>query len=124
VEQVPAAASASFLNTLLILQLFKMKFRKSVKRFCPYCRKHTEHKVFLAKKRAPSSLKYGSKVRARMRGKARGSGNLGRYSKPPVTQWKMTGKKQTKKNDLRYQCTTELRKVFNSIQFFYLYVGA
>ncbi len=81
-----------------------MKFPKSVKRFCPYCRKHTEHKVFLAKKRAPSSLKYGSKVRARMRGKARGSGNLGRNSKPPVTQWKMTGKKQTKKTDLRYQC--------------------
>ncbi len=82
-----------------------MKFPKTVKRFCPFCRKHTEHKVFLAKKKAPSPLKYGSKIRARRRGRARGSGNLGRYSKPPVTQWKMTGKKQTKKTDLRYQCS-------------------
>ncbi|MEK6837842.1 MAG: 50S ribosomal protein L44e [Nanoarchaeota archaeon] len=82
-----------------------MKFPKTVNRFCPFCRKHSEHKVFLAKKKAPSHLKYGSKIRARRRGRARGTGNLGRYSKPPVTQWKMTGKKQTKKTDLRYQCT-------------------
>lgn len=75
-----------------------------IMRFCPTCRKHTEQKVALTKKKAASSLSYGSKVRARLRGKARGMGNLGRYSKPAVTQFKMTGKKQTKKTDLRYQC--------------------
>ena len=84
---------------------YEMKFPKTVKRFCPYCRKHTEHKVLVSKKKSPSPFKYGSKIRARRRGRARGTGNLGRYSKPPVTQWKMTGKKQTKKTDLRYQCS-------------------
>lgn len=82
-----------------------MKFRKVTKRYCPFCRKHTEHKMSQSKKKAPSPLKYGSKIRARRRGRARGTGNLGRYSKPPVTQWKMTGKKQTKKTDFRYLCT-------------------
>ncbi|HLD89028.1 MAG TPA: 50S ribosomal protein L44e [Candidatus Nanoarchaeia archaeon] len=81
-----------------------MKLPKMIMRFCPTCRKHTEQKVALTKKKAASSLSYGSKVRARLRGKARGMGNLGRYSKPAVTQFKMTGKKQTKKTDLRYQC--------------------
>jgi len=82
-----------------------MKIPKTIKRLCPYCKKHTEHKVTQAKKKAPSSLSYGSKYRARKRGKARGYGNLGRYSKPAVTKWKMTGKKATKKTDLRYECT-------------------
>ena len=31
-------------------------------------------------------------------------GNLGRYSKPALSKFKMTGKKQTKKIDLRYTC--------------------
>ena len=70
---------------------------KTKRTYCPTCRKHTEHKVFEVKKGQPSSLSYGSKVRARKRGRARGFGNLGRYSKPAVTKFKMTGKKQTKK---------------------------
>lgn len=81
-----------------------MKLPKTVKRYCPYCRKHTEHKVSFAKKKAASSLSYGSKIRARRRGAARGMGNLGRYSKPAISQFKMTGKKPTKKSDIRYQC--------------------
>lgn len=81
-----------------------MKIPKMVKRYCPHCKKHTEHKISQNKKKAPSSLSYGSKIRARRRGKARGHGNLGRYSKPAVTQFKMTGKKQTKKTDFRYEC--------------------
>ena len=81
-----------------------MKRPKSIRRLCPYCKKHTEHKVAQAKKKAASSLSYGSKYRARKRGKARGRGNLGRYSKPAVTKFKMTGKKRTKKTDLRYTC--------------------
>lgn len=81
-----------------------MKLPKIVKRLCPYCKKHTEHKVSQTKKKTASSLTYGSKVRAKKRGKARGHGNLGRYSKPAVTKFKMTGKKVTKKTDLRYEC--------------------
>ncbi|MBN2368028.1 hypothetical protein JXC34_03340, partial [Candidatus Woesearchaeota archaeon] len=68
------------------------------------CKKHTEHKVFQVKKGQPSALTYGSKIRAKRRGKARGFGNQGRYSKPAVTKFKMTGKKQTKKTDLKFQC--------------------
>ncbi|MBI1970372.1 50S ribosomal protein L44e [Candidatus Woesearchaeota archaeon] len=81
-----------------------MKLPKTRKRYCPYCKKHTLHTLSAAKKKGASSLSYGSKHRARKRGKARGMGNLGRYSKPAVTKWKMTGKKGTKKTDFRYQC--------------------
>ncbi len=82
-----------------------MKLPKTVNRYCPYCKRHTPHKVIIVKKRQPRSLSYGSKVRAHDRGKARGHGNLGRYSKPAVGKWKMAGKKQTKKIDIRYECT-------------------
>ncbi|MBN2454831.1 50S ribosomal protein L44e [Candidatus Woesearchaeota archaeon] len=82
-----------------------MKLKKTRKRYCPYCKKHTDHKVSQAKKKNPSPMTYGSKVRARRRGKARGTGNRGRYSKPAISQFKMTGRKQTKKTDFRYQCT-------------------
>lgn len=83
-----------------------MKFPKNMKRYCPKCNAHTDQKVFPVKRKSPSSLSYGSKKRAKLRGRARGTGNLGRYSKPAVTKFKMTGKKQSKKTDLRYQCNT------------------
>ena len=81
-----------------------MKFPKNMKRYCPKCNSHTEQKVFSVKRKSPSSLSYGSKKRAKLRGSARGKGSMGRYSKPAVTKFKMTGKKQSKKTDLRYQC--------------------
>ena len=81
-----------------------MKLPKTMKRLCPSCRKHTEHKVAQSKKGAASSLSKGSKYRAKLRGLARGQGNLGRYSKPAVTKFKLTGAKTTKKTDLRYEC--------------------
>lgn len=83
-----------------------MKLPKTRKKHCPYCKKHTEHKIFQVKKGAPSSLSYGSKYRARKRGQARGFGNHGKYSKPAITKWKMTGKKVSKKTDLKFQCLT------------------
>ncbi|MEM2131423.1 MAG: 50S ribosomal protein L44e [Candidatus Woesearchaeota archaeon] len=81
-----------------------MKLPKTRRTYCPFCKKHTESKIFQVKKGQPSPLSYGSKIRAKRRGKARGYGNRGRYSKPAVTKFKMTGKKQTKKVDLKYQC--------------------
>ena len=81
-----------------------MKVPKTTMRLCPYCKKHTEHKITQNKKKSPSSLSYGSKVRARSRGAARGKGSLGRYSKPAVTKWKLTGSKTSKKTDFRYEC--------------------
>jgi large subunit ribosomal protein L44e len=81
-----------------------MKIPKIKNRYCPYCKKHTEHKVSTNKRRAPSSLKHGSKYRARKRGDARGFGNLGRYSKPAISKFKMTGRKPTKKTEFIYEC--------------------
>jgi large subunit ribosomal protein L44e len=81
-----------------------MKIPKLLKRLCKSCKKHTEHKVSQNKKRTASSLSQGSKYRARKRGKARGVGSLGRYSKPAISKFKRTGAKNTKKTDLRYAC--------------------
>ena len=82
-----------------------MKLPKTVNRYCPYCKKHTPHRVTPNKKRNPRTMTYGSKLRARRRGQARGVGNMGRYSKPAISKFKMTGKKSTKKTDLRYECS-------------------
>jgi len=92
-----------------VLQI-SMKVPKLKKRLCPYCKKHTEHKVAQNKKRTPSSLSYGSKYRARGRGQARGTGSRGKYSKPAMTKWKRTGAKTSKKTDFRYSCM-ECKKV-------------
>lgn len=89
-----------------------MKLPKSKRTFCPTCKKHTEHKVYQVKKGKSSSLTFGSKYRAKLRGQARGLGNHGKYSKPAITKWKMTGKKQTKKSDIKYQCV-ECKKFHN-----------
>jgi large subunit ribosomal protein L44e len=87
-----------------------MKLPKNTMRFCPYCNKHTDHKVATNKKKNPRSMTYGSKLRARRRGAARGIGNMGRYSKPAISKFKMTGKKSSKKTDLRYECGTCKKK--------------
>lgn len=83
---------------------------KTANRYCPYCKVHTRHRIALNKKRSPRSMTYGSKLRARRRGVARGMGNRGRYSKPAITKFKMTGKKSSKKVDLRYECGTCKKK--------------
>ncbi|MCF7861266.1 50S ribosomal protein L44e [Candidatus Woesearchaeota archaeon] len=87
-----------------------MKVPKATNRHCPFCKKHTEHKVTQTKRKNPSSLKFGSKYRARSRGQARGFGSLGRYSKPAISKFKMTGRKQSKKTDFRYECK-ECKKI-------------
>lgn len=84
-----------------------MKFPKVIKRHCPHCNKHTEHGVAQSKKRGRSQshpMSRGSRGRIEKRGDARGHGNTGRYSKPPVASFKMTGKKLSKRTDLRYTC--------------------
>lgn len=82
-----------------------MKIPKQIKRYCPVCKTHTIVKVAQSKRRTASAMRHGNKYRARLRGLARGHGNLGRYSKKPISKWKMTGSKQIKKTDLRFTCT-------------------
>lgn len=82
-----------------------MKIPKLMKRLCPYCKKHTEHKVTQAKRRTPGASKPLGKSAKPRTGFGKGFGNKGKYgSKPPIGKFKMTGKKLSKKTDLRYEC--------------------
>jgi len=84
-----------------------MKLPKLKNRHCPFCNKHTEHKVSESKKRTRGTahpLSHGSKKRIQSRGRM-GSGNQGKYSKPAISKWGMAGRKTSKKTDLRYECS-------------------
>ncbi len=82
-----------------------MKIPKITKRYCPYCRKKTEQKIKLVSTGAKrGALKRGSKQRARLRGKNRGIGNLGRWSKPAVSKFKRKAK-TNKKTNIMYTCS-------------------
>ena len=81
-----------------------MKIPKTTKRYCPYCKKKTEQKIKLVSTGAKrGALKRGSKQRAKLRGKNRGIGNLGRWSKPAVSKFKRKTK-TNKKTNIMYTC--------------------
>ena len=82
-----------------------MKLKKTRKKYCKHCKKHTTHTVSIAKKRDRGTLKHGSIARSKSRGLGRGHGNKGRWGSKP-TKPKMMGKKVSKKNDLRFKCET------------------
>lgn len=86
-----------------------MKIPKARNRYCPTCKKHTEHKVTNNKGKTPFSahpLAAGNKnLRAKWRGRL-GFGNHGKYSKPALSKSKMFGKKTSKKTDFRFECGT------------------
>lgn len=85
-----------------------MKVPKTKKRFCKTCKKHTEQKVHNQTFKGLNkvhTLSRGSQTRVMKRGLRRGVGNLGRFSRPAIAKWKMTGAKNTKKTDLRYTCS-------------------
>jgi len=82
-----------------------MKLPKKTKRFCPYCKKKTEQKIEVAStgfKRGP--LAWGSLSRAKKRGKNRGMGNQGRYSKKAIKSWKRKTKTSMRRV-IVYRCT-------------------
>lgn len=81
-----------------------MKLPKQTRRFCPYCRKNTEQKISLVSTGGRrGALKKGSKERAKLRGRARGFGNLGKWSKPAGSKWKRKTK-ATKRLVIMYTC--------------------
>jgi len=81
-----------------------MKIPKKVMRYCKFCKKHTLHNVSITSSgHKRGALKRGGRIRVMRRGLWRGRGNLGRYSKPPVTAWKRKTK-STKKTNLMYTC--------------------
>tara|TARA_Y100000310_G_scaffold326369_1_gene391179 strand:+ start:554 stop:862 length:309 start_codon:yes stop_codon:yes gene_type:complete len=82
-----------------------MKKPKATNRFCPSCRKKTEHKIKLVTTGTKrSSLKRGSLSRMKKRGATPGTGNKGRGSKPPIKKWKRVTK-NTKKHAFVYTCS-------------------
>ena len=88
-----------------------MKIPKNIKRYCPYCKKHTLQKAAQVKGKERGSLKKGSIQRAKKRGRGTGFGNKGKYgSKPAISKFKRTGAKVSKKTNIKYTCT-ECKKV-------------
>jgi large subunit ribosomal protein L44e len=83
-----------------------MKIPKKINRYCPYCRKKTEHKVAdVSTGGKRGTLTQGSISRAKKRGLARGIGNKGRWgSRPAISKWKRKTK-STKKTNLHYTCS-------------------
>ena len=84
-----------------------MKFKKEMKKYCKFCKKHTLHKIKQEKNRGKNKthpMSKGSRMRIRARGRWRGHGNKGKYSKGALTKWKMYNKKRTKKTDFRFTC--------------------
>lgn len=82
-----------------------MKIPKTTNRFCPHCNKKTNQKIKLVSTGAKrGTLTRGSKQRAMLRGKNRGIGNKGRWSKPAVSKFKRKSK-ITKKTNIMYTCS-------------------
>lgn len=89
-----------------------MKLPKLRKLYCIKCKKHTEAKVTESKRKGLNSthtLTRGSKVRSKAKG-LRGKGNMGKLSRKAMGSRKMSGKKQSKKVDLRFECSVCKKK--------------
>ena len=86
-------------NGSLIISLRKMKIKKSVKRYCPTCKKHTEMKVSIVRTKArPATKKHAlSKGVRRVAYAFSGYGGSPRKTVTPV--------KTAKKVALKYECT-------------------
>lgn len=83
-----------------------MKLPKEVNRYCPKCRKHTKHKIETAKQRSRSTarpMSRWSNLRTKLRSYRSGTGNMGRFSKPAVKNWKRKTK-VTRRITLEYKC--------------------
>ena len=82
-----------------------MKLPKKTKRYCPFCKKRTEHKISQVSSSGKRPVtKRGSIQRARKRGLGRGIGNKGKWgSKPAVSKYKRKTK-STKKTNIMYTC--------------------
>jgi len=98
-----------------------MKLPKETKRYCPYCKKHTTHKVGTAKQKSRSAthpMSRGSASREKARGLRGGTGSLGRRSRPAPKKWKRKTK-TTKRITIIYTCkgckkTKQIKKAIRS----------
>ena len=82
-----------------------MNYPKQKTTYCPFCKKHTIHKISVVKGKERGSMKKGSIERAKKRGRGVGFGNLGKWgSKPAISKWKRTGAKISKKSNIKFTC--------------------
>jgi len=79
-----------------------MKMPNKQRKYCPHCNAYTEHTVKIETTRKKRSALSKGQRRADRRSK--GHGNHGRYSKKPISNWKLKSK-TTKKFDLVFTCT-------------------
>ena len=83
-----------------------MKLPKEKRRYCPYCRKHTQQLVATAKQKSRSAshpLSRGSATREKLRGVRAGFGNMGKRSKKGAKDWNRKSK-ITKRITIVYKC--------------------
>mgnify|MGYP001593685118 FL=1 len=83
-----------------------MKLPKETRRYCPYCRKHTEQVIAIAKQKtrgATHPMSRWGASRVKLRNYKSGFGNLGRFSKPAVKNWKRKTK-VTRRMTIMYKC--------------------
>ncbi len=81
-----------------------MKIPKSTKRFCQFCNKRTEQKIeLLSTGFKRGTLTRGSLSRVKKRGKNRGMGNHGKYSRKAIKSWKRKTK-TTMRRVIMYTC--------------------
>ena len=84
-----------------------MKLPKETKRYCPYCKKHTDQTRLTAKQKsrgASHPMSRGSNMRAKLRS-LQGIGNWGRRSKKGAKDFKMKSK-VTKRISVLFKCKT------------------
>lgn len=88
-----------------------MKMPNKFRTHCPYCKKHTIHKVERVKRGRASSI---TRIERQKR-RSYGIGNRGKFSKVPG------GDKPTKRVNLRYRCNVchkaHTRKCFRASKF-------
>ena len=84
-----------------------MKLPKTTNRFCPFCKKKTEHKIKIVSSGAKrGTLTKGRISRGNLRGRGIGFGKEGKWgSKPPVSKYKRKTK-TNKKANIMYICQT------------------
>lgn len=82
--------------------VLRMKMPTKINKYCPYCNTYTEHTVKIESARKMRSALSKGQRRAKRRSK--GHGNHGRYSKKPISNWKLRSK-TTRKFDLLLTCT-------------------
>ena len=77
-----------------------MKIPKKLRKYCPKCKKYTEHKITIVK----GGKKRGEMKEGQRRFKNKMSG-YGGYPRPKPEKGSKYGAKSTKKQDIRYWCT-------------------